>query len=64
MIAGVDAPAVLEFNKHILNLVAAFVEHPAERNFGFAIGFGRNAGLYAVRFECSAKPADVLRHHK
>ena len=56
----VDAPPVLEFAKHILDFVAAFVERLVERDCGFAVGFWRDAGFYAARLECASKPVSIV----
>lgn len=60
IVTGVDAPPVFEFSEHVLDLVAAFVERTIERDFGFTIGFWRNAGLDAARFERLAEPICIV----
>jgi hypothetical protein len=39
VIAGVDAPPILEFAKHVLDLVALFVEAFVVGNLNFPVGF-------------------------
>ena len=45
VISGVDAPPVFEAPEHVFDLMALFVEDGVMRDRGFAVGFGRNAGV-------------------
>ncbi len=60
VIAGVDAPPVLEFAEHILDFVASFIERPVEGDFGLAIVFRRDAGVDASPSQCLAKPVRII----
>ena len=51
VIAGMDASPVLEFSEHVLDLVAAPVEHPVEGRRVLPVGFWRYAGGDAARNE-------------
>ena len=68
VIAGMDASPVLEFSEHVLDLVAAPVEHPVEGRRVFPVGFWRYAGGDAARNErlaeldLSRKSAGYLSH--
>ena len=60
VIAGMDASPVLEFSEHVLDLVAAPVEHPVEGRRVFPVGFWRYAGGDAARNERLAEPVCVI----
>ena len=46
VIAGMDASPVLEFSEHVLDLVAAPVEHPVEGRRVLPVGFcGMQGGM-------------------
>jgi hypothetical protein len=51
VIAGGDAPEVLELAEEALDQIAFAVEHLAEARFPFAIGFGRDVGNRALRLD-------------
>ncbi len=51
VIAGGDAPEVLELAEETLDQIAFAVEHLAEARFPFSIGFGRDVGNRALRFD-------------
>ena len=64
VIAGMDASPVLEFplefSEHVLDLVAAPVEHPVEGRRVFPVGFWQYAGGDAARNERLAEPVCVM----
>ena len=60
VIACSDASPVLEFSKHIIDLVAFFVEVNVVSNKGVTIFLRRYARRHAFSFQGVSEPVDVI----
>ena len=60
IVAGVDAPPVLDTSEHDLDAVALTIERLVMRDGDLAVGLGRDAGGDAPVGEGLAEPAGVI----
>ena len=60
VVAGVDAPPVLELAEHVLDLVALSVEHPVMRYLDFPVGFRWDTGFDLPVCKGVAQPVGVI----
>ena len=60
VIAGVDAPPILELSEHVLDFMAVPVEATVIWNLDFAVGFRGNTGLNSTVSKGGAEPICVI----
>jgi hypothetical protein len=60
VVTSVDAPPILEFAEHVLDFVAAAVEHLVVRDGHFSIGLGRDTGGDTAIGQGMAKPVGIV----
>ena len=60
VVTGVDAPPVLEFSKHVLDLVPLSVEHSIMRYLDFPVGFRWDTGFDFPVCKGVAQPVGVI----
>ena len=60
VVAGVDAPPVLEPSEHVLDLVALAIERAVVVDRLLAVGFGGDAGRDAAFGKGLAEPVGVI----
>ena len=60
VIAGVDAPPILELSEHVLDFMAVPIEATVIWNLDFAVGFRGNTGLNSTVSKGGAEPICVI----
>ena len=60
VIAGVDAPPILELSEHVLDFMAVPIEATVIWNLYFAVGFRGNTGLNSTVSKGGAEPICVI----
>ena len=56
VIAGVDAPPILELSEHVLDFMAVSIEATVIWNLDFAVGFRGDTGLNSTVSKGGAEP--------
>ena len=60
VIAGVDAPPILELSEHVLDFMAVSIEATVIWNLDFAVGFRGDTGLNSTVSKGGAEPICVI----